>query len=135
VLGCAVGAVGFYLWGSKLDTLSFANQWYYLAIGGAGTGLVLGPVSADALNRAARAACGAVTGITQTVRYFGGSLGLAVPGSILITETTSRGGDNTWQVRRPNGPSRQHRPRDLRGERRRRYGRITPGRFARPTEA
>jgi hypothetical protein len=53
-------------------------------------GLVLGPVSADALNRAPRAAYGAVTGITQTVRYFGGSLGLAVLGSILITETTSR---------------------------------------------
>jgi hypothetical protein len=90
VLGCAVGAVGFYLWGSKLDTLSFGNQWYYLAIAGAGMGLVLGPVSADALNRAPRSAYGVVTGITQTVRYFGGSLGLAVLGSILITETTSR---------------------------------------------
>jgi EmrB/QacA subfamily drug resistance transporter len=90
VVGCAVGAVGFYLWGSKLDTLSFSNQWYYLAIAGAGMGLVLGPISADALNRAPRAAYGAVTGITQTVRYFGGSLGLAVLGSILITETTSR---------------------------------------------
>jgi EmrB/QacA subfamily drug resistance transporter len=90
VLGCAVGAIGFYLWGSKLDALSFAKQWIYLAIAGAGMGFVLGPVSADALNRAPRAAYGAVTGITQTVRNFGGSLGLAVLGSILITETTSR---------------------------------------------
>ena len=33
---------------------------------------------------------GAVTGLTQTVRNFGGSLGLAVLGSILITEDVSR---------------------------------------------
>jgi fucose permease len=90
VLGCAVSAIGFYLWGSKLPVLSFGKQWWYLAIAGAGVGMVLGPVSTDALNRTSRASYGAVTGLTQTVRNFGGSLGLAVLGSILITETTSR---------------------------------------------
>lgn len=90
VLGCAVAAVGFYLWASKLTGLSFSTQWFYLAIAGAGMGLVLGPVSTDALNRASREAYGAVTGVTQTVRNFGGSLGLAVLGSILITENVSR---------------------------------------------
>jgi EmrB/QacA subfamily drug resistance transporter len=90
VPGCAVAAVGFWLWGESLDDLSFGSQWYYLAIAGAGVGLVLGPVSTDALNRAARATYGAVTGVTQTVRNFGGSLGLAVLGSILITENLSR---------------------------------------------
>jgi EmrB/QacA subfamily drug resistance transporter len=90
VLGCAVSAVGFYLWGSKLDHLSLGSQWIYLALAGAGMGLVLGPVSTDALNRASRATYGSVTGVTQTVRNFGGSLGLAVLGSILITQNTSR---------------------------------------------
>ncbi len=90
VLGCAVAAVGFYLWGSKLDGLDFGSQWIYLAIAGAGTGLTLGPVSTDAINRAPRATYGAVTGVTQTVRNFAGSLGLAVLGSILITDTVSR---------------------------------------------
>ncbi len=90
LLGCAVAAVGFYLWGSKLPGLSFATQWYCLAIAGAGMGLVLGPASTDALNRASRATYGAVTGVTQTVCNFGGSLGLAVLGSILITENVSR---------------------------------------------
>ncbi|HXP29241.1 MAG TPA: MFS transporter, partial [Solirubrobacteraceae bacterium] len=89
VPGCAIAAVGFWLWGESLDKLSFGEQWYYLAIAGLGVGLVLGPVSTDALNRAARATYGAVTGLTQTVRNFGGSLGLAVLGSILITETVS----------------------------------------------
>jgi EmrB/QacA subfamily drug resistance transporter len=90
VLGCAVCAVGFYLWANKLQTLSFSDQWPYLAIAGAGMGLTLGPVSTDALNRAASTAYGAVTGATQTVRNFGGSLGLAVLGSILVTQVVSK---------------------------------------------
>ena len=90
VLGCAVCAVGFYLWANKLHTLSFSKEWPYLAIAGAGMGLTLGPVSTDALNRAASTAYGAVTGVTQTVRNFGGSLGLAVLGSILVTQVVSK---------------------------------------------
>jgi EmrB/QacA subfamily drug resistance transporter len=90
VLGCAVAAVGFYLWAKKLDDLSFSHQWIDLAIAGAGVGFVLGPVSTDALNRAASNAYGAVTGVTQTVRNFGGSLGLAILGSLLITQTTTK---------------------------------------------
>jgi EmrB/QacA subfamily drug resistance transporter len=90
VLGSALAAVGFYLWAGKLQSLSFGSQWIYLALAGVGAGMVLGPVSTDALNRASSSAYGAVTGVTQTVRNFGGSLGLAVLGSILITENVSR---------------------------------------------
>jgi EmrB/QacA subfamily drug resistance transporter len=89
-LGCALGAVGFLLWATKLPALDFSQQWYFLALAGAGMGMTLGPVSTDALNRSGSAAYGAVTGVTQTVRNFGGSLGLAVLGSILVTTTTSR---------------------------------------------
>ena len=52
-------------------------------IAGAGLGLVLGPVSTDALNRARGAGYGEVTGITQTARNLGASLGLAIMGSLL----------------------------------------------------
>ncbi|HWF33707.1 MAG TPA: MFS transporter [Solirubrobacteraceae bacterium] len=90
VPGCIIAAVGFYLWAEALDDLSFNEQWWRLAIAGLGVGMVLGPVSTDALNRAAHATYGAVTGLTQTVRNFGGSLGLAVLGSLLISETVSR---------------------------------------------
>ncbi|MFZ0043845.1 MAG: MFS transporter [Solirubrobacteraceae bacterium] len=90
VLGCAVAAVGFYLWAHHLDVLSFSKQWPYLAIAGAGIGMVLGPVSTDALNRSASTTYGAVTGVTQTVRNFGGSLGLAILGSLLITQVTTK---------------------------------------------
>jgi len=89
VLGCAVAAVGFYLWGNSLTQLSVSDQWYYIVIAGAGVGLVLSPANTDALNRVPRERYGEATGITQTVRNFGSSLGLAVLGSILILENRS----------------------------------------------
>jgi EmrB/QacA subfamily drug resistance transporter len=89
VLGCAVAAVGFYLWGNSLTELSVSDQWYYIVITGAGVGLVLSPANTDALNRVPRGRYGEATGITQTVRNFGSSLGLAVLGSFLILENRS----------------------------------------------
>jgi hypothetical protein len=56
---------------------------------GAGIGLMLGPSSTDAVNRAPRTSYGEVTGITQTARNFGASLGLAALGSLLILENKS----------------------------------------------
>jgi EmrB/QacA subfamily drug resistance transporter len=89
VIGCAVSAVGFYLWGNSLTELSVGDQWYYIVIAGAGVGLVLSPANTDALNRVPRSRYGEATGITQTVRNFGSSLGLAILGSILILENRS----------------------------------------------
>jgi EmrB/QacA subfamily drug resistance transporter len=89
VLGCAVAAVGFFLWGHSLTKLSVSDQWYFIVIAGAGVGLVLSPANTDALNRVPRSRYGEATGITQTVRNFGSSLGLAVLGSVLILENRS----------------------------------------------
>jgi EmrB/QacA subfamily drug resistance transporter len=90
VLGCLVAAAGLYLWGRSLPTLDFDDQWLRVAITGAGLGLVLGPVSTDALNRAGNASYGEVTGITQTVRNLGASLGLAIMGSLFIHQNAGR---------------------------------------------
>jgi len=89
VVGCAIAAVGFYLWGHSMTELSVSDQWYYIVIAGAGVGLVLSPANTDALNRVPRSRYGEATGITQTVRNFGSSLGLAVLGTILISENRS----------------------------------------------
>lgn len=86
VVGCAIGAVGFALWGSELTALDYSSQWYFIVLAGAGIGLMLGPANTDAINRAPRANYGEVSGITQTVRNYGSSLGLAVLGTILINE-------------------------------------------------
>jgi EmrB/QacA subfamily drug resistance transporter len=86
VPGCAIAAIGFYLWGNSLTELSVSDQWYYIVLAGAGVGLVLSPANTDALNRVPHERYGEATGITQTVRNFGASLGLAILGSILILE-------------------------------------------------
>ncbi len=89
VAGSAISAVGFYLWAHKLPGLNYDDQWTYIVVAGVGVGLVLGPSNTDAVNRAPRSSYGEATGITQTVRNFGSSLGLAVLGTILILENKS----------------------------------------------
>jgi hypothetical protein len=60
-----------------------------VVVAGAGMGLVLGPASTDAVNRAPKTSYGEVTGITQTVRNFAASFGLALLGTILIEQNKS----------------------------------------------
>jgi EmrB/QacA subfamily drug resistance transporter len=86
VLGCLVAAVGFALWARHLPDLSVSSQWPFIVLAGIGVGLVLSPANTDALNRVPRSRYGEATGITQTVRNFGASLGLAVLGTVLILE-------------------------------------------------
>lgn len=88
IVGSALGAVGFYLWAGQLHH-GLGSQWPWIIAAGAGIGFVLTPVTTDAVNRAPRGSFGEVTGVTQTVRYFAASLGLAVLGSVLIRVTRS----------------------------------------------
>ena len=53
-------------------------------------GFMLGPASTDAVNRASELSYGEATGITQTVRNYAASLGIAVLGTILVTEFRSQ---------------------------------------------
>ena len=93
LLGSALGAVGFYLLAGKLTDLSLSAQSLYVALAGGGLGLMLGVASTDAVNRAPSGSYSEVTGITQTARNFGASLGLAVLGAILISaDGTNIGG-------------------------------------------
>jgi EmrB/QacA subfamily drug resistance transporter len=84
--GCAIAAVGFYLLAGKMTDLSLSHQRFYVALAGGGLGLMLGTASTDAVNRAPRTSYSEVTGITQTARNFGASLGLAVLGAILVAQ-------------------------------------------------
>ena len=86
VYGSALGAVGFYLLAGKLTDLSLGAQWPYVMLAGGGLGLMLGTASTDAVNRAPSSSYSEVTGITQTARNFGASLGLAILGAILISQ-------------------------------------------------
>jgi EmrB/QacA subfamily drug resistance transporter len=90
VLGSALSCVGFALWASHIDHFSLSAQWPYIVMAGAGLGLVVGPASTDTVNHAIGASYGEVTGITQTVRNYASSLGLAVLGTLLTTTFTHR---------------------------------------------
>jgi hypothetical protein len=50
---------------------------------------MLGQANTDAVNRASRYSYGEATGITQTVRNYGASLGFAILATILLTEFRS----------------------------------------------
>jgi EmrB/QacA subfamily drug resistance transporter len=90
VLGAALSTVGFALWASRLTHLSLSSQWVFVVMAGAGIGLLLGPASTDAVNRSIGASYGEVTGISQTVRNYGSTLGIAVLGTVLTTVFSNR---------------------------------------------
>jgi MFS family permease len=89
VIGCVIAAVGFGLWAGQVTRLSFGSQIWDVIIAGAGMGMMLGPASTDAVNRASRLTYGAATGITQTVRNYAASLGLAILGTVLVGQVRS----------------------------------------------
>ncbi|MFB7030129.1 MULTISPECIES: MFS transporter [unclassified Streptomyces] len=89
-IGCALGAVGFYLWAQKLTDLSMHDQWPYAAMAGAGIGFLLAPASTDAVNRSIGASYGEVTGITQTVRNYAAAIGMAVFSTVLAHVSANR---------------------------------------------
>ncbi len=90
VVGCVLAAVGFWLWAGKVADLEFGSQIGFIILSGAGMGFMLGPASTDAVNRASRLSYGEATGITQTVRNYAASLGLAILGSLLVTDVRHR---------------------------------------------
>ena len=90
VLGCALAAVGYGLWASaRRPTCTSVRRSIYIVMAGAGMGLMLGQANTDAINRASRYSYGEATGITQTVRNYGASLGFAILGTLLITRFRS----------------------------------------------
>ena len=90
VLGCALATAGFALWAGRVTNLHVGAQVIFIVMAGAGMGLMLGQANTDAINRASRYSYGEATGITQTVRNYGASLGFAVLGTILISSFRSK---------------------------------------------
>jgi EmrB/QacA subfamily drug resistance transporter len=90
ILGCALACVAFALWAGRVTHLSIGQQVWCIVLAGAGIGFMLGQANTDAINHAPSTAYGEATGITQTVRNYGASLGLAVLGTILVSEFQAR---------------------------------------------
>jgi EmrB/QacA subfamily drug resistance transporter len=90
VLGSALAAVGFGLWAGHATDLHAGAQVIWIVLAGAGMGLMLGQANTDAINRASRYSYGEATGITQTVRNYGASVGFAILGTLLVTRFRSQ---------------------------------------------
>ena len=90
VLGCLISSVGYFLWAGQVTQLNEGSITCFVIVTGAGTGLMLGQANTDALNRAPRSKYGEATGITQTVRNYGSSLGFAILGTIFTTVLRNR---------------------------------------------
>jgi predicted MFS family arabinose efflux permease len=90
VIGCAVATVGFALWADRVTRLELGSQWYFVLLSGFGLGLMIGPSNTDAINQAGRQSYGEATGVTQTTRNFGASVGLAALGTLFTSMIASR---------------------------------------------
>ena len=89
-LGCDLATVRVRRSGrERSPDLHAGAQTVYIILSGAGMGLMLGQANTDAINRASRYSYGEATGITQTVRNYGASLGFAILGTLLINRFRS----------------------------------------------
>lgn len=106
-IGAALAAVGFFLWAGQVTDIGagLGGQWIYMVMAGGGVGMMLGPVSTDAINRAPNTSYGEATGITQTVRNYAAAFGLAVLGTILTTKNQSNVEDKLGALGLPTAES------------------------------
>lgn len=94
LFGGLIGAAGFAWLALSVTDLDihagdfFNAQTWPILVAGAGIGLMFSPVSTDAVNRAIGASYGEVTAISQTMKNFGGALGLAVFTTVVTSRLT-----------------------------------------------
>ena len=82
--GLAVATVGLAGWAAALPQLGYVLQVPGMVITGVGLGLVASPTNTDALGRVTRAERSQASGLVQTVRQIGGTLGVAIIGAVVL---------------------------------------------------
>jgi EmrB/QacA subfamily drug resistance transporter len=107
VAGSILATAGFALWASRATQLSLGHQWYFIVLAGAGMGMMIGPANTDAVNQVGRLSYGEATGVTQTVRNFGASVGLAALGTLLVTVERSHLTSRLQALGLPSGSARK----------------------------
>lgn len=82
--GMVVCTVGTVAWLLALPGLTYVWQLPGMVLVGLGLGLTLSPTNTDALGRVAEDQRSQASGVVQTVRQLGGTLGIAVIGSVVL---------------------------------------------------
>lgn len=89
IWGALLGAAGFFAWAGRLTTLSENAQWPWIVVTGIGLGMLIGSSNTDAVNQVPPENFGEATGITQTARNYGASIGIAILGTVLSNQFRS----------------------------------------------
>jgi EmrB/QacA subfamily drug resistance transporter len=84
LLGLVLCTAGALVWALQLPHIEYWSKVPGMALTGLGLGLVFSPVNTDALSRVPARERSQASGIVQTVRQLGGTLGVAVIGAIIL---------------------------------------------------
>jgi EmrB/QacA subfamily drug resistance transporter len=82
--GMSLATVGSIAWAMALPDISYASKIPGMALVGLGLGLVFSSINTDALSRVRPDQRPQASGIVQTLRQLGGTLGVAVIGSVIL---------------------------------------------------
>ena len=82
--GLMISTLGMLAWTLALPYLSYPLQVPGMVLTGFGLGLTISPTNTDALSRVAATERSQASGVLQTVRQLGGTLGVAVVGAVVL---------------------------------------------------
>lgn len=82
--GLLLSTAGMLVWTLALPYLSYPLQVPGMVLTGFGLGLTMSPTNTDALSRVAAEKRSQASGVLQTVRQLGGTLGVAVVGAVVL---------------------------------------------------
>jgi EmrB/QacA subfamily drug resistance transporter len=86
LVGLLISTIGVAVWAMSLGQLEYGIQVPGMIITGLGLGLIFSPINTDALGRVSGADRAQASGIVQTVRQLGGTLGVAIIGAVVLAQ-------------------------------------------------
>lgn len=84
LIGLALAFVGLLAWAASLPRLEYVPQIPGMVLAGLGLGLIMSPANTDALARVSAADRSQASGLVQTIRQLGGTLGVAIIGAVVL---------------------------------------------------
>ncbi|HEY5848250.1 MAG TPA: MFS transporter, partial [Microlunatus sp.] len=84
LIGLSICTVGLIAWTAALPTLSYPWQLPGMILTGFGLGLTISPTNTDALSRVTQAERAQGSGLIQTIRQLGGTVGVAVVSAVVL---------------------------------------------------
>ena len=83
--GLAIASAGTAIWAISLLGTDYVLQLPGMLLSGFGVGLVQSPIGVDALSRSPESKRNQMSGLIQTLRQTGGTLGIALTGAVVLT--------------------------------------------------